>query len=590
MKKSLKTIGIIMLSLLTVMVGIGGVFNMSLSEVFAEDFLSSYGIPWGEGTVTLTLEVQGDEIAPGVYDDPTPIEGIVFDVYQLWSLTDPEDGAVSIDVKEPFKRVLTESVIQQMTDVGTEVNGVATLPAPTESIRKLAKTTLADLSAVVDVYYETPETDPSGKLEVSLPYGGYLFMPQGSLEVFGVEYTTDPFMVSLPAKTGPADDSNPVGVYSAKVDATPKTELLSHVPSGKEISIGKENLLGEELIGAELTLFRMNEADESWDVIDNWISIGVPKVIEDIEPGIYRLHEDTAPVGYDLANDIYFIINDDYSVYVGTGLEKRPGTDMYILVKTVDLDNGDSQTLVFSEEIANEFLLGEGSPIIMVDEPAITKHSTIIPEGEGEAPHEVITYAITTVIPEGLKDVFQIIDSMEPVLELADNPNFIINLYEGDFDHPIMPPDGVDLVDYVSVSDGVDEAGNPNGRLELKLTFDFTDTAEVPISEELDAILHGCILEFIFDTRIKEGADLSPYASTGGVPNTADYRIDNYYKSTVKPAYYEPEKPKTETPPPNKPNKPESVKTGDSSDYGFYLLLFLAAGAAFLLSKKFVKK
>lgn len=64
---------------------------------------------------------------------------------------------------------------------------------------------------------------------------------------------------------------------------------------------------GEEIEGAKMSV----KDKETEEIVDEWISAKEPHLIEGLEVGkTYILHEDTAPVGYDLAQDVEFTIKD----------------------------------------------------------------------------------------------------------------------------------------------------------------------------------------------------------------------------------------------------------------------------------------
>ncbi len=74
--------------------------------------------------------------------------------------------------------------------------------------------------------------------------------------------------------------------------------------------ISKQRAGGEELPGAKLELF-----DDQGVLLESWTSSDKPHIVRGLEPGkTYTLHEDAAPAGYQLAQDIQFTINEDGSV------------------------------------------------------------------------------------------------------------------------------------------------------------------------------------------------------------------------------------------------------------------------------------
>ena len=78
----------------------------------------------------------------------------------------------------------------------------------------------------------------------------------------------------------------------------------------KKVSVSKKTLGGEEISGATLSL-----KDSTGNVVESWTSNGVEhKVV--LSEGTYTLHEDSAPAGYAVANDITFTVDAEGKVSV----------------------------------------------------------------------------------------------------------------------------------------------------------------------------------------------------------------------------------------------------------------------------------
>lgn len=592
MRKQLKTVLAITLSLLTVMSGMGSSFAASVADTFKDD----YGVEWGEGTVNLTIVSQGEEISPGKYEDPTPIPGLSFDVYTVWTLED-KNGILTIDVKEGFQDVIGEDELAAMTDVAEydDETGIAKPPTPSEEIRKMATGSLLDATKNLAPKLRSPETDAAGKATMNLPYGGYLFVPRETPKVGRTIYSAEPFLVTLPIMIKAEDDANPLGVFAAVVDATPKTQITGEREEGFEAKISKVDIGGDELPGAELTVSVLDGETGEWKIVEKWISEATPRVLEDLEPGIYNLHEDTAPVGYTLANDIYFIIDQNGDIYVGTGIEQLPGGYLdlgYVLVRTETLEDGTINSVVLTEENKAQFLLEKGGAIVMVDEPEITKTVFKTSAEDLGVDHDILTYTIKGTIPTGIVKSYEVQDVMEPVLEVAPDPNYVIRFFDGDYtsgsEITELVPSNIDLTQFITLVE-------KDGHQELKFCLDFSEDAEVKVPEELMDVIGGSLMLFTFDARIKADADLSEYLT--GIPNSAEYNIDNFYKETVVPATYKPEVPETPgddnpPPPPTEkektppPSNQRRVRTGDETNIIIWVvLLALAAVVAGVLIK-----
>jgi hypothetical protein len=112
---------------------------------------------------------------------------------------------------------------------------------------------------------------------------------------------------------------------------------------------------GEELPGAEITLF-----DKDGNEIEKWTSEEQPHEIGGLKYGEkYVLHEDTAPLGYELAQDIEFVLGDSEKVTMvddptSVFIEKRDKITKQILtgceIQIIDDETDEVVTTVTSAE------------------------------------------------------------------------------------------------------------------------------------------------------------------------------------------------------------------------------------------------
>lgn len=88
------------------------------------------------------------------------------------------------------------------------------------------------------------------------------------------------------------------------------TQEIVMVDKPTTVSISKQDIAGDELPGASLKV-----TDAEGKVIDEWTSTTTAHVIEGLEVGkTYTLHEDLAPIGYAIANDVTFTVTDTENV------------------------------------------------------------------------------------------------------------------------------------------------------------------------------------------------------------------------------------------------------------------------------------
>lgn len=84
------------------------------------------------------------------------------------------------------------------------------------------------------------------------------------------------------------------------------SELETITMKDKQVMVSKVDLGGKEIIGAYMQII-----DLDGNIVDQWISEGDKYFVNNLEEGkTYVLHEDLAPIGMNLANDIKFEVND----------------------------------------------------------------------------------------------------------------------------------------------------------------------------------------------------------------------------------------------------------------------------------------
>ncbi len=89
------------------------------------------------------------------------------------------------------------------------------------------------------------------------------------------------------------------------VENTGETQKVEMKDDVTKVEISKTDIAGKELPGAKLTIL-----DQEGKVIESWTSESKPHYIEMLPIGEYTLHEETAPEGYLVAEDIKFEVQD----------------------------------------------------------------------------------------------------------------------------------------------------------------------------------------------------------------------------------------------------------------------------------------
>ena len=104
------------------------------------------------------------------------------------------------------------------------------------------------------------------------------------------------------------EDTSPAGYVKAtkiefKVNEDGKIQKVNM--KDKVVTISKVTLGGEEIQGALLQVI-----DEEGNTVDQWYSDGNEHPVSGLEEGkTYTLHEDLAPLGFNLVNDISFTVS-----------------------------------------------------------------------------------------------------------------------------------------------------------------------------------------------------------------------------------------------------------------------------------------
>uniref|UniRef100_UPI0025F43EAE SpaA isopeptide-forming pilin-related protein n=1 Tax=Ruminococcus sp. TaxID=41978 RepID=UPI0025F43EAE len=95
--------------------------------------------------------------------------------------------------------------------------------------------------------------------------------------------------------------------YGVLIDEDGDEVFITAVNKETELHVSKKDNYGNELSGAEMQIL-----DSEGKVLDEWISDGTEHIVSGIPAGCYVLHESAAPVGYVIATDIAFTI-DEYN-------------------------------------------------------------------------------------------------------------------------------------------------------------------------------------------------------------------------------------------------------------------------------------
>ena len=154
------------------------------------------------GSVTIDLIHQEDKDGKRI---DTPIPGVEFDVYQLWTYVNVSDEEINIKLNNSF-----ENKVEITSDMSED------------EIQKKALTFKENIEGE-DPLLTTSKSDSNGRIIVSdLQLGGYLFVMKDIVEYDGALYEVSPFIITVPRNIN--------GDWLTDVNAFPKLEIVKDEP------------------------------------------------------------------------------------------------------------------------------------------------------------------------------------------------------------------------------------------------------------------------------------------------------------------------------------------------------------------------
>ena len=158
----------------------------------------------GEDTGSVTIDLIHQEDKDGKRID-TPIPGVEFDVYQLWTYEDISEEDINIKLNNSF--VNKVEITSDMSE---------------DEIQKKALTFMENIEGQ-DPLLTTSKSDSNGRIVVSgLELGGYLFVMRDIVEYDGALYEVSPFIITVPRNIN--------GDWLTDVNAFPKLEIVKDEP------------------------------------------------------------------------------------------------------------------------------------------------------------------------------------------------------------------------------------------------------------------------------------------------------------------------------------------------------------------------
>ena len=111
------------------------------------------------------------------------------------------------------------------------------------------------------------------------------------------------------SETQPADGYVTAESIEFTIENTAEVQKHQMKDDVTKVEISKQDIAGKEIPGAKLTIY-----DADGKVVESWTSTTEPHYIEMLKIGKYTLHEETAPDGYLVANDVEFEVKDTAEV------------------------------------------------------------------------------------------------------------------------------------------------------------------------------------------------------------------------------------------------------------------------------------
>ena len=240
---------------------------------------------WTSGTTSHTVQVPmgtytlTENTAPLGYDKATAIEFVV-----------DANGKVTVDGEEVTKVTMVDELTERTVKVSKQTVGGEELADAQLTIYKANEDGVAT-SEVVDSWTSTTEVH-----EATLTMGNYVLHENAAPA--GYNLTTDiAFTV----------DGN--GVVTVDGKDVNGTVTMTDELTVYNYLVSKQTVGGEELAGAKLEVYSTKDGETytADDLVESWTSTNESHEIS-LTMGTYILHEDAAPAGYDVTNDVTFVV------------------------------------------------------------------------------------------------------------------------------------------------------------------------------------------------------------------------------------------------------------------------------------------
>lgn len=232
-----------------------------------------------EGAQLTITDEKGNVIDHWISTDmPNSIEGLVVGkTYTLSETVTAKDYVKASDIRFTVKNSSELETVtmkdKQVSFTKTDVTGEKEVEGATITVKE------KETGKVIDEWTSTKESHFINGLE------------EGKIYVLSETVSPEEYVKSIEIEFTVSKD---------KVDQ--KVNMKD-----KQVIISKSMVSGDEVVGASMQIL-----DEDGNIVDEWISEGKEHYASNLEEGhSYTLHEDLAPTGLILANDIVFAVTEE---------------------------------------------------------------------------------------------------------------------------------------------------------------------------------------------------------------------------------------------------------------------------------------
>ncbi|MEE5994470.1 MAG: SpaA isopeptide-forming pilin-related protein [Oscillospiraceae bacterium] len=263
-------------------------------------------------------------LAVGTYNLHEETAPAGFDVASDFTFTIDENGKVYVDSTEQENVIVTDAP-HTVNITKTDITGTKQLEGATLELTGSFNTEVIDVK----------DSDGNAPKELTMTSGKISFVTEGkTVTVYGIADGNYTLTETQAPKNYDKAESISFEVKNGKIiteGISGNTVIMKDAFTKKDITVSKQDISGNEIADAKMAVY---QADDRTNIIDNWTSVkDESHQIKGLEVGtVYVLVENTAPQGYQKAEEIFFKVDENGTVYTS---DKIDGT----FTKTTDSQN-----------------------------------------------------------------------------------------------------------------------------------------------------------------------------------------------------------------------------------------------------------